>query len=132
MRFIFLLTDRRDKMFTDYLWAFVIGGLLCAVGQVLIDYTKLTPARILVTYVVAGVVLGAFEIYRPLIDFAGAGASVPLTGFGNALAEGVREAVDTKGLIGAVTGGLSAASAGITAAIFFGLVMGFFCKSREK
>ena len=100
-------------MFTDYLWAFIVGGALCAVGQVLIDYTKLTPARILVLYVVAGVVLGAFKIYRPLIDFAGAGAAVPLTGFGNALAEGVREAVDTKGLLGAVTGGLSAASAGI-------------------
>lgn len=119
-------------MFTDYLWAFIVGGVLCAVGQVLIDYTKLTPARILVLYVVAGVVLGAFKIYRPLIDFAGAGAAVPLTGFGNALAEGMREAVDTKGLLGAVTGGLSAASAGITAAMVFGLIMGVCCKSKEK
>lgn len=119
-------------MFADYLWAFIVGGVLCAVGQVLIDYTKLTPARILVLYVVAGVVLGAFKIYRPLIDFAGAGAAVPLTGFGNALAEGVREAVDTKGLLGAVTGGLSAASAGITAAMVFGLIMGVCCKSKEK
>lgn len=116
----------------DYLWAFIVGGSLCAIGQLLIDYTKLTPARILVTYVVAGVVLGAFEIYRPLIDFAGAGAAVPLTGFGNALAEGVREAVDTRGLIGVLTGGISAASAGITAAIFFGLLMGACFKSKEK
>lgn len=119
-------------MFTDYLWAFLAGGALCAVGQVLIDYTKLTPARILVLYVVAGVVLGAFEIYRPFIELAGAGAAVPLTGFGNALAEGVREAVDTKGFLGIFTGGLSAASAGITAAMVFGLIMGICCRSKEK
>ena len=119
-------------MFTDYLWAFLAGGALCAVGQVLIDYTKLTPARILVLYVVAGVVLGAFEIYRPFIELAGAGAAVPLTGFGNALAEGVREAVDTKGFLGIFTGGLSAASAGITAAMVFGLIMGVCCRSKEK
>lgn len=119
-------------MFMNFLWAFVIGGVLCAIGQVLIDYTKLTPARILVAYVVAGVILGAFNLYRPLIDFAGAGAAVPLTGFGNALAEGVREAVDSKGLIGVITGGITAASAGITAAIFFGLIMGICCKSKEK
>ncbi len=115
-----------------YLWAFLIGGALCAVGQVLISYTKLTPARILVIYVVAGVVLGAFGLYRPLIDLAGAGASVPLTGFGNLLAEGVREAVDTKGLVGVLTGGLGAAAAGITAAIFFGLLAGLCFKSKEK
>lgn len=115
-----------------YLWAFLIGGALCAVGQVLISYTKLTPARILVTYVVAGVILGAFGLYRPLIDLAGAGASVPLTGFGNLLAEGVREAVDTKGLVGILTGGLGAAAAGITAAIFFGLLAGLCFKSKEK
>lgn len=115
-----------------YLWAFLIGGALCAVGQVLISYTKLTPARILVIYVVAGVVLGAFGLYRPLIDMAGAGASVPLTGFGNLLAEGVREAVDTKGLVGVLTGGLGAAAAGITAAIFFGLLAGLCFKSKEK
>lgn len=119
-------------MFMDYFWAFIVGGALCAIGQVLIDFTKLTPARILVSFVVAGVVLGAFDLYRPLIDFAGAGASVPLTGFGNALAEGVREAVDTKGFIGVLTGGLGAASAGITAAIFFGLVAGLCFKSKEK
>ncbi|MDE7294476.1 MAG: stage V sporulation protein AE [Oscillospiraceae bacterium] len=116
----------------NYLWAFLIGGALCAVGQVLISYTKLTPARILVIYVVAGVVLGAFGLYRPLIDLAGAGASVPLTGFGNLLAEGVREAVDTKGLVGVLTGGLGAAAAGITAAIFFGLLAGLCFKSKEK
>ena len=119
-------------MLMDYIWAFVIGGALCAVGQVLIDYTKLTPARILTAFVVAGVVLGAFGIYRPLIDFAGAGAAVPLTGFGNTLAEGVKEAVDTKGFLGIFTGGLSAASAGIAAALFFGLIMGLCCKSKEK
>ena len=126
------LQNRSDNMFMDFVWAFLVGGALCAVGQVLIDYTKLTPARILVTYVVAGVVLGAFEIYRPLIDFAGAGAAVPLTGFGNALAEGVREAIDTKGFLGVFTGGLSAASAGITAAMVFGLIMGVCCKSKDK
>jgi len=119
-------------MFTDYLWAFIVGGALCAIGQVLIDYTKLTPARILTLYVVTGVALGAFKIYRPLIDFAGAGAAVPLTGFGNALAEGVRESVDTKGLLGVFTGGLTAASAGIAAAMLFGLIMGIICKSKEK
>lgn len=116
----------------EYLWAFLVGGALCAIGQVLISYTKLTPARILVIYVVSGVILGAFGIYRPLIDFAGAGASVPLTGFGNLLAEGVREAVDTKGLVGVLTGGLAAASAGITSAIFFGLLAGLCFKSKEK
>lgn len=119
-------------MFTDYLWAFVIGGAFCAIGQVLIDYTKLTPARILVTYVVAGVILGGLGWYRPLIDFAGAGASVPLTGFGNALAEGVREAIDKDGILGIFTGGLTAAAAGITAAMIFGLIMGICCKSKEK
>lgn len=116
----------------EYLWAFLVGGALCAIGQVLISYTKLTPARILVIYVVSGVILGAFGVYRPLIDFAGAGASVPLTGFGNLLAEGVREAVDTKGLVGVLTGGLAAASAGITSAIFFGLLAGLCFKSKEK
>jgi stage V sporulation protein AE len=102
------------------------------VGQILIDYTKLTPARILVTYVVAGVVLGAFEWYRPLIDFAGAGASIPLTGFGNNLAEGMREAIDKDGFLGVFTGGLTASAAGISAAMLFGLIMGICCKSKEK
>lgn len=116
----------------DYLWAFIIGGLFCAVGEVLIDYTKLTPARILVTYVVAGVVIGAFGWYDPLVEFAGAGATVPLTGFGNVLADGVREAVDLHGFSGIFTGGLAAAAAGITSAIVFGLLMALIFKSKAK
>ncbi len=116
----------------DYLWAFVIGGLLCAVGQTLIDYTKLTPARILVSYVVAGVVLGAFGVYKPIVEFAGAGASVPLTGFGNVLVEGVKQAVDEKGFIGIFTGGLTGAAGGITAAILFGLLAALCFKPKEK
>lgn len=119
-------------MLMDYVWAFIIGGLFCAVGQVLIDYTKLTPARILAAYVVAGVILGALGWYRPIIDFAGAGASIPLTGFGNTLAEGVVKAVDEDGLLGVVTGGLTAAAAGITAAMFFALIAGICCKSKAK
>lgn len=116
----------------NYLWAFLVGGALCAIGQVLIDYTKLTPARILVMYVVAGVVAGAFGIYKPLVDFAGAGASVPLTGFGNLLAEGVRKAVDEKGFLGALTGGMTAASGGITAAIVFGFLAALCFRSKGK
>jgi len=119
-------------MFTDYIWAFVIGGLFCAVGQLLIVYTKLTPARILTAYVVAGVILGALGIYRPLIDFAGAGASVPLTGFGNNLAEGVVKAIEEDGFLGIFTGGLAAASAGITSAMLFALIAGLCCKSKVK
>ncbi len=119
-------------MFMNYLWAFVIGGLFCAVGQTLIDYTKLTPARILVSYVVAGVVLGALGLYKPLVDFAGAGATVPITGFGNILAEGVRQAVDEKGFLGILTGGLTGAAGGITAAILFGLVTALIFKPKEK
>lgn len=121
-----------DFMFTEYLWAFVIGGLFCAVGQALIDYTKLTPARILVAYVVAGVILGAFNLYKPLVEFAGAGASVPLTGFGNVLVEGVKQAVDEKGLIGVLTGGLSGAAGGITAAIVLGLLVALIFRPKEK
>lgn len=116
----------------DYLRAFIIGGLLCAVGQTLIDYTKLTPARILVSYVVAGVVLGALGWYKPIVDFAGAGASVPLTGFGNVLVEGVKQAVDERGFIGVLTGGLTGAAAGITAAILFGLLAALIFKPKEK
>ncbi len=119
-------------MLMDYICAFAVGGVLCAIGQLLIDYTKLTPARILVSYVVAGVVLGAFNIYQPLIDLAGAGASVPLTGFGNLLADGVRQAVDEKGLLGVLTGGLTNASGGITAAILFGLLGALIFKPKEK
>ena len=119
-------------MFMEYLKAFVIGGLFCAVGQVLIDYTKLTPARILVSYVVTGVLLGALGVYKPLVEFAGAGASVPLTGFGNVLVEGVKQAVDEKGLLGVLTGGLSGAAAGITAAILFGLLAALLFRPKEK
>ena len=112
--------------------AFLCGGLLCAAGQVLIDRTKLTPARILTSYVVAGVVLGALGLYQPLVDFAGAGASVPLTGFGNLLAKGVRKAVEEKGLVGAFTGGIGAAAGGICAAVFFALLAALLFRSREK
>lgn len=119
-------------IFTDYLWAFVIGGAFCVVGQILIDYTKLTPARILVTYVVAGVILGAFGIYKPLVEFAGAGATVPLTGFGYLLSEGVREAVDEKGLIGVLTGGFTSAAAGIAAALVGGFIVALIFKPKDK
>lgn len=116
----------------DYLKAFVVGGLLCVIAQLLIDYTKLTPARILVTYVVAGVVLGAIGVYEPLVDFAGAGATVPLTGFGNTLAKGVREAVDKDGFLGIFTGGLSSTAGGITAAITAGLLASIIFKPKDK
>ncbi|MBC8570385.1 stage V sporulation protein AE [Zongyangia hominis] len=116
----------------DYIKAFVIGGLFCVVAQILIDKTKLTPARILVSYVVAGVILGAIGVYQPLVDFAGAGATVPLTGFGNLLAKGVHKAVTEQGLLGAVTGGITAAAAGITAAIFFGFLIALIFKPKEK
>ncbi|MBQ9384509.1 MAG: stage V sporulation protein AE [Ruminiclostridium sp.] len=105
----------------DYLWAFLIGGAFCAVGQLLIDLTAMTPARILVTYVVSGVFLGAVGVYEPLAEFAGAGATVPLTGFGYNLARGVKEAVQSDGLVGALTGGLQACAGGIAAAVLFGL-----------
>lgn len=119
-------------MIMEYVWAFVIGGLFCAVGEVLIDYTKLTPARILTAYVVAGVILGALGWYQPLVDFAGAGASVPLTGFGNVLVQGVQKAVDEKGFLGVFTGGLTGAVGGITAAMVFALIMACIFKSKEK
>lgn len=112
--------------------AFLVGGLLCAIGQVLIDYTKLTPARILVTYVVAGVILGGIGIYQPLVDWAGAGASVPLTGFGYTLAKGVKQAVHEKGLLGAITGGLTATAAGITAAIVGAFLVALVSKPHDK
>jgi len=116
----------------DYLKAFLVGGCLCLIGQILIDKTKLTPARILVSYVVAGVILGALGVYQPLIDFAGAGATVPLTGFGSNLAKGVKEAVNTDGFIGIFTGGLKAAAGGITAAIAAGLLASLFFKAKDK
>lgn len=116
----------------DYLNAFLVGGALCLIGQILIDRTKLTPARILVGYVVAGVFLGAIGIYKPLAEFAGAGASVPLTGFGYTLSEGVKEAVDQNGMLGIFTGGLKAAAGGITAAITAGLLVSLIFKARDK
>ena len=119
-------------MFMEYFWAFVVGGLICAVGQVLIDLTKLTPARILTSYVVAGVVLGAVGVYKPIVDFAGGGATVPLTGFGYLLSKGVREAVDEKGLVGVFTGGFTSAAAGVAAAIVFGLLAALVFKSGSK
>ena len=112
--------------------AFLVGGGICVVGQLLIDYTKLTPARILVGYVVAGVVLTAIGVYKPLVAFAGGGATVPLTGFGYCLAEGVREAVDKDGLVGAITGGLTATAGGITAAVTLGLIAALVGKSGDK
>lgn len=116
----------------DYVKAFLIGGAFCLIGQVLIDKTKLTPARILVGYVVAGVILGALNLYKPLAEFAGAGASVPLTGFGYTLATGVKEAVDQNGFIGIFTGGLKACAGGITAAIVAGLLVSLIFKAKNK
>ena len=116
----------------EFFKAFLIGGLLCVIGQILIDKTKLTPARILVSYVVIGVLLGAVGIYGKLVDFAGAGASVPLTGFGYTLANGVREAVDQHGFLGIFLGGLKAAAGGITAAILSGLVVSLVFRDKDK
>lgn len=115
-----------------FLKAFAVGGALCALGQILIDRSRLTPARILTMYVLAGLLLSALGLYGPFAQWAGAGATVPLTGFGHLLAEGVREAVAEKGLPGAFTGGISAAAGGIAAAVFFGLLAALIFKSREK
>ena len=115
-----------------YLKCFLVGGLLCAVGQVLIDKTALTPARILTCYVVAGVALGALGVYEPLVEFAGAGASVPLTGFGNTLAKGMRRAVAERGALGIFTGGFTAAAAGICAALVFGFLVALAFRSKNK
>ena len=116
----------------EYIKAFIVGGLFCLIGQILIDKTKLTPARILVSYVVVGVLLGAIGIYKPLAEFAGAGASVPLTGFGYTLSNGVKEAISEDGFLGIFTGGLKVAAGGITAAIFFGLIVSIFFKPKDK
>lgn len=116
----------------NYFWAFVVGGLVCVVGQLLIDYTKLTPARILVGYVVAGVVLSAIGLYEPMVKFAGAGVSVPLLGFGNILAQGVNEAVTKHGLLGALTGGFNAAASGIATSLTVGFIASLFGKSRDQ
>lgn len=116
----------------EYIKAFIVGGLLCVIGQILIDKTKLTPARILVCYVTMGVLLSGIGVYKYLVDFAGAGATVPLTGFGYTLANGVREAVDSDGFIGIFTGGLKATAGGITAAITAGIIAAFLFKARDK
>ena len=116
----------------DYINAFWVGGLICVIGQILIDKTKLTPARILTSFVVAGVILGAVGLYEPLADFAGAGASVPISGFGYLMSEGVKNAINSTGALGILTGGLTSAAAGIAAAIFFGLIAGLVAKSGDK
>lgn len=118
--------------YTMYLKAFLVGGILCAIGQLLIDKTKLTPARILTIFVVAGVILGAVGLYQPLVDWAGAGAAVPLTGFGNVLAKGVKKAVAESGVLGVFTGGFTSSAAGICAAVFFGIIIALLCKPKEK
>ena len=120
------------EIFSQFIWAFVIGGLFCLIAQILIDKTKLTPARILVFYVVAGVILGAIGVYKQIVDMAGAGATVPLTGFGYLISEGVREAVDEKGLLGALTGGMTAAAGGITAALVFGYLAAVLFKGKRR
>ena len=116
----------------DYIKAFVVGGLFCVIAQLLIDYTKLTPARILVSYVVIGVILGGLGVYEPLVEFAGAGATVPLTGFGNTLAKGVRKAIGEDGFLGIFTGGLGATAGGIAAAVVAGLVASLIFKPKDK
>ena len=116
----------------EYLKAFLIGGIFCLIGQILIDKTKLTPARILVGYVVAGVILSAVGLYQPVADFAGAGASVPLTGFGHLLAKGVKEAIAEHGFIGILTGGLKATAGGISAALIAGLIVSLIFKAKDK
>ena len=116
----------------NLVWAFVVGGVICVIGQLLMDYTKMTPARILVSYVVAGVVLSALGWYDKLAEFAGAGATVPLLGFGHLLSEGVQNAIAEKGLLGALTGGFTAASAGLGAAVIFGLLITLIFRSKDK
>ena len=119
-------------IFFDYFWAFVVGGLICVIAQILIDKTRLTPAKILVGYVCIGVILTAIGIYEPLVNFAGCGATVPLSGFGYAIANGVKTAVSEKGLLGALTGGIGATAGGITASICFGLLASFIFSSKPK
>ncbi len=120
------------EIFLQFVKAFLAGGFLCMLGQILIDKTSLTPARILTAFVVTGVILGAIGLYGPFADWAGAGATVPLTGFGNLLAKGVREAVETDGLLGVITGGLKAAAGGVAAAVFFSLIFALFGKPGDK
>ncbi len=116
----------------DYIKAFIVGGIICVIGQILIDKTKLTPARILVAFVCIGAFMELFNLYKPIVEFAGAGASVPLTGFGSVLADGVKKAVDKKGFLGIITGGLTASAAGIDAALLFGFLVSVFFKSKPK
>ena len=120
------------EIITAFIKAFLVGGAFCMAGQILIDKSMLSPARILTSYVVAGVILGALGLYPPLADWAGAGATVPLTGFGNALAKGVREAVDKDGLLGAISGGFQAAATGLGAVVFFGLLVSLIAKPKDK
>lgn len=121
-----------NDMLVEYLKVFAVGGALCAIGQLLIDKTKLTPARILTVYVVSGLILEAAGLYSPLVKWAGAGATVPLTGFGSTLARGVEKAVSERGVLGAFTGGFTAAAAGICAAVFFGIIVALLFKPGEK
>ena len=120
------------EAFMGYVWAFIVGGLICVIAQILIDKTKLNPARILVSYVVSGVILGGVGLYEPLVKFAGGGATVPLTGFGYTISKGVRAAVDSEGFIGIIKGGLQATAGGITAALFFGLLAALVFQSKPK
>ncbi len=120
------------EMLIQYLKVFAVGGILCAIGQLLIDKTKLTPARILTVYVVSGLILEAVGLYSPLVDWADAGATVPLTGFGSTLAKGIEKAVAETGVLGAFTGGFTASAAGICAAVFFGIIVAVLCKPKEK
>lgn len=120
------------EVFIEYLKVFLVGGTICLIGQLLIDFTKMTPARILVSYVIAGVILGAVGWYKPIVDFAGAGATVPLIGFGYLLSKGVYQAVSEDGLIGALTGGLQTTAGGITAAVIFGLIVALIFKRGDR
>jgi stage V sporulation protein AE len=119
-------------MILDYLKAFAVGGLICLIGQILIDKTRLTPAKILTSYVVLGVLLGALGVYQPFADWAGAGATVPLTGFGNLLAQGIKKAISERGVLGIMTGGLTASAAGVCAAVFFAYLIALVFKPNEK
>lgn len=119
-------------MFMEYFRAFWVGGLICVAGQLLINFTKLTPARILVSFVVCGVLLGALGLYDPLLEYAGGGASIPLIGFGNTIAKGTLEAIREKGVLGILTGGLTASAAGVSAAVFFGLLAALIFKPKDK
>ncbi len=115
-----------------FLKAFLVGGLICVIGQLLIDLTKLTPAKILVLFVCVGVLLGGIGVYQPLVEFAGAGATVPLTGFGNSLARGVKEAIQKDGFLGVITGGFTACAAGVTVAMLSGLIVALICRPKDK